>query len=208
MIGGLDFLFDFDNFPIDDELINNFRTEAPGSRRAVRSRSTSSPHYDPIFQYRTNAYGMVPQNRATAVAGRGLPDEESGGPGGNGVISTPVPGRTGCIGKANLDWQVDRYNRLKLGGEFTQYDIDYWSTELDQPGLPDAYKEKPIRWNVFVEDRLDLGDVVVVGGLRYDCYDSRASRPDGLPRRSRPMPGLRSGQPDGRCSSGTRATTI
>ena len=41
----------------------------------------------------------------------------------------------------------------------------------------DAYIEKPIRWNGFVEDRLDLGDVVVVGGLRYDCYDSRASRP-------------------------------
>ena len=28
-----------------------------------------------------------------------------------------------------------------------------------------------------MEDRLDLGDVVVVGGLRYDYYDTRASRP-------------------------------
>ncbi|MGH7535187.1 MAG: hypothetical protein ACREMG_06340, partial [Gemmatimonadales bacterium] len=41
----------------------------------------------------------------------------------------------------------------------------------------DAYREKPIRWNAFLEDRLDLGDVVVVGGLRYDYYDTRASRP-------------------------------
>ena len=32
--------------------------------------------------------------------------------------------------------------------------------------------EKPIRWNLFVEDRLDLGDVVVVGGLRYDCVST------------------------------------
>ena len=28
-----------------------------------------------------------------------------------------------------------------------------------------------------MEDRLDLGDVVVIGGLRYDSYSSRASRP-------------------------------
>ena len=34
-----------------------------------------------------------------------------------------------------------------------------------------------MRYNGFLEDRLDLGDVVVVGGLRYDWYDSRASRP-------------------------------
>ena len=64
--------------------------------------------------------------------------------------------------------------------------------------------EKPIRWNGFVEDRLDLGDVVVVGGLRYDYYDTRASgRSDRLaghhvriPARSRTMPGVRSDQPD------------
>ena len=48
------------------------------------------------------------------------------------------------------------------------------SAELTSAGFQDAYKEKPIRWNAFVEDRLDLGDVVVVGGVRYDCYDSRA----------------------------------
>ena len=68
-----------------------------------------------------------------------------------------------------------------MGGEFTHYDVAYWSLELTSDFFQDAYKEKPIRWNGYVEDRLDLGDVVVVGGLRYDWYDSRASRPSPFP---------------------------
>ncbi len=40
-----------------------------------------------------------------------------------------------AIGKANLDWQVDRYNRVKLGGEFTKYYITNYSMPADQPGL-------------------------------------------------------------------------
>ena len=188
MISGLDFLWDLNTFPITDDLINNFRTEEPGSvRRPIPVEALSN--YDPIFQYRTNAYGMEPQNRSTASRpDAGYPGEESGGPGGNGVISTLYQEER-LIGKANLDWQADRYNRLRFGGEYTHYAIDYWSTELTSAGFQDAYKEQPIRWNGFVEDRLDLGDVVVVGGVRYDFYDSRASRPDGFPAIST-MPGF------------------
>jgi outer membrane receptor for ferrienterochelin and colicin len=180
MIGGLDFLWDFNSFPIDDELIDNFRTEASGSRRRPIPVEDLSA-YDPTFQYRTNAYGMVPQNRTTASRpDAGFPGEEQGGPGGNGQISSLYQ-ESRLLGKANLDWQADRYNRLRFGGEFTRYAIDYWAAELTSAGFQDAYKEKPIRWNAFAEDRLDLGDVVVVGGVRYDFYDSRASRPNGFP---------------------------
>jgi hypothetical protein len=179
ILGGLDFLWDFETFPIDDELINNFRTEAPGSRRRPYPIDDIA-NYDPTFQYRTNAYGAFGQNRTTLRPDAGFPAEESGGPGGNGVIST-LYHESRIIGKANLDWQADRYNRFRFGGEFTRYAIDYWSTELTSVLFADAYKEKPIRWNAFVEDRLDLGDVVVVGGLRYDYYDSRASRPADFP---------------------------
>ena len=72
------------------------------------------------------------------------------------------------VGKANLDWQFDRYNRIKFGGEFTHYDIGNYSHQLDDQIFSDVFLEKPIRWNLFAEDRLDLGDVVLVGGLRYD----------------------------------------
>jgi outer membrane receptor for ferrienterochelin and colicin len=180
MIGGLDFLWDLESFPINDELINNFRTEASDSRRRPIPVEEIS-NYDPTFQYRTNAYGAFPTNRTTTTApDAGFPGEESGGPGGNAVISSLYE-ESRMVGKANLDWQADRYNRLRLGGEFTRYDIGYWATELTSAGFQDAYKEKPLRWNAFVEDRLDLGDVVIVGGLRYDWYDSRASRPSPFP---------------------------
>ena len=86
------------------------------------------------------------------------------------------------IGKANLDWQLDRYNRLKLGGEFTHYDIDSYSFQLESQAFSDFYMEQPIRYNLFAEDRLDLGDVVVVGGVRYDFYDTRARRWNNFPR--------------------------
>jgi hypothetical protein len=85
------------------------------------------------------------------------------------------------VGKANLDWQFDRYNRLKIGGEFTRYDIGNYSHQLDDQFFSDVFLEKPIRWNAFAEDRLDLGDVVLVGGLRYDWYHTRAKRPAGFP---------------------------
>ncbi len=49
-------------------------------------------------------------------------------------------------------------------------------TELQASDFSDAYLERPIRWNLFLEDRLDLGDVVLVGGVRFDAYASRASR--------------------------------
>jgi outer membrane receptor for ferrienterochelin and colicin len=179
MIGGLDFLWDLNTFPIDDELIDNFRTEAAGSRRRPFPLDQLS-NYIPTFQYRTNAYGQVPANRRTLAPDASFPGEESGGPGGNGVIST-LYREDRLLGKANLDWQADRYNRLRLGGEFTHYDVRYWSTELTSNFFADAYKEKPVRWNAYAEDRLDLGDVVVVGGVRYDWYDSRASRPSPFP---------------------------
>jgi outer membrane receptor protein involved in Fe transport len=179
MIGGLDFLYNLDNFPINDELINNFRTNASGSRRRPIPLEDLSV-FIPTFQYRTNAYGMAPANRTSVRPDAGFPGEESGGPGGNGNIMSLYK-ENRLLGKANLDWQFDRYNRLRFGGEFTKYDLQYFGVELTSELFSDAYKEKPVRWGGYVEDRLDLGDVVVVGGLRYDWYDSRALRPSPFP---------------------------
>ena len=81
------------------------------------------------------------------------------------------------IGRATLDWQVDRFNRVKIGGEYIDYDITTYRSSLVSQAFSTAYIQKPIRWNGFVQDRLDLGDVVLEGGLRYDYYDSKAERP-------------------------------
>ena len=157
LIRPLGFLFDFDNFPLDQELVENVRRNRPGTRRSPFDIEHSTD-FDLIDQYRNNPYGL-----------RGW--SEGGGPAGRLRLYR----ENRYIAKANLDWQIDRYDRLKIGAEATRYSIGRYESEL--AALGDAYLERPQRWNAFVEDRLDLGDVVVIGGVRYDRYASRASRP-------------------------------
>jgi outer membrane receptor protein involved in Fe transport len=111
---------------------------------------------------RQNAYGLLNSTFPQA-----------GGP--NATIALAKENR--YVGRAALDWQVDRYNRLRFGGEFTKYDITSYSANMTSLIFSDYYTGKPQRAGGFIEDRLDLGDVVVQAGLRYDWYDSKASRP-------------------------------
>jgi outer membrane receptor for ferrienterochelin and colicin len=178
MIKPIDFLFDFDNFPLNQELLDNYRQNIPGSRRSPYNLENTA-QYALTDEWRNNAYGLY---NLDELAPATFP--EGGGPAGSQrTAQTLILYRENrYIGKANLDWQFDRYNRLKLGGEYTRYSLDSYSHQLDSQAFSDFYMEKPIRWNAFVEDRLDLGDVVVVGGLRYDRYDTRARRWNGFPR--------------------------
>jgi hypothetical protein len=176
MISPLDFLFNFDNFPLDDQLVTNFRDNVPGSRRTPYDLENAA-QYAVVDNFRNNAYGLYNKD---AVANLEFP--EGGGPS-SATVKTGVIGKlilykeNRALAKANLDWQFDRYNRIKLGGEYTHYDIFSYAHDLDSQSFPDVYHEKPIRWNGFIEDRLDLGDVVVEGGVRYDVYNTNASRP-------------------------------
>jgi hypothetical protein len=164
MLSPLDFLFDFDNFPIDAELINNYRSNTLGSRRSPYDLENTA-QYALVDQYRNNAYGI-------------LGFSESGGPTGRLFLNK----ENRWLGRANIDWQFDRYNRLKLGGEVVRYQMDSYSHTLTSQAFSDAFMERPTRSNAYLEDRLDLGDVVLVAGLRYDYYWSRAERPAEFPR--------------------------
>jgi outer membrane receptor for ferrienterochelin and colicin len=178
LIKPVHFLFDFDNFPITDELINNVRKD---TGRLTPIDVNNATQYSVVDNLRNDAYGLYGRYTGffNTLGGDVWQFGESGGPSGstNAAQRLSLYKEQRYIGKANLDWQADRYNRLKLGGEFTRYSIDNYSFRLQDKFFSDAYREKPIRWNGFLEDRLDLGDVVVVGGLRYDYYDTRASRP-------------------------------
>jgi outer membrane receptor for ferrienterochelin and colicin len=181
IMGGLDFDYDFDNFPLNQQLIDNIRRN---SGRITPIDVNNGSQYNMIDELRNNAYGLY----GTYLNFLNTNDGGTWAMGESGrytVASASTPIRVSLykehryIGKATLDWQADRYNRVKLGGEFTRYDLSNYSFRLTDKFFSDAFIEKPVRWNAFVEDRLDLGDVVVVGGLRYDWYDSRASRPFG-----------------------------
>ena len=175
MIGGMDFLFDFDNFPLNEELVNNYRTNLAGSRRSPLDLE-NRVQYATSDVYRNNAYGLY--NRGSAGADMQFYDVGIGSPLATRLIMYK---EDRWVGKANLDWQFDRYNRVKIGGEFTRYELGNYSHQLDDQIFSDVFLEKPIRYNLFAEDRLDLGDVVLVGGLRYDWYHTRAKRPVGFP---------------------------
>lgn len=157
LIRPLGFVFDFGTFPLDEELVDNIRLDRPGSRRAPYALE-DPVQFNLVDQYRNDAYGLPGFS-------------ENGGP----VGRLRLYREDRYLAKANLDWQLDRFDRLKLGGEATRFSIGRYESELAHLG--DAYIEHPDRWNLFAEDRLDLGDVVVIGGLRYDSYSSRASRP-------------------------------
>ncbi|HUR95768.1 MAG TPA: carboxypeptidase regulatory-like domain-containing protein [Gemmatimonadales bacterium] len=177
IIKPMHFLFDFDNFPIDDQLIDNVRRN---SGRITPVDVDNGSAYNLVDDVRNNAYGLYGQyaNFVNTQGGDTWSFGESGGPS-NGTTNSRLSlyKENRYIGKAKLDWQADRYNRLNIGGEFTRYGIDNYSFSFTSKFFSEAYREKPIRWNAYVEDRLDLGDVVLVGGLRYDYYDTRASRP-------------------------------
>ncbi|HZL94234.1 MAG TPA: hypothetical protein VFB99_11340, partial [Vicinamibacterales bacterium] len=155
----IEFLFDRDNFPLNDQLVDNFRRNTPGSRRTPYDLENRD-QYALVDAYRNNPYGL-------------LGGSETGGPIGRLFMND----EDRYIASANLDWQFDRYNRLKAGGGYTQYELFSYSHTLNSQAFSDVYTGKPVSYNLFLEDRLDLGDVVLVGGLRYDFYESKAERP-------------------------------
>ncbi len=174
---GMEFDYGFDNFPVTQGLIDNIRRN---QGRITPIDVNNGSNYLMVDRLRNNAYGVYGnyQNFANTLDLTTWSLGESGRYTNDATTPTRVSlfKEDRYIGKATLDWQADRYNRLKLGGELTRYGIDNYSFRLTDKFFSDAYIEKPLRWNAFVEDRLDLGDVVVVGGLRYDWYDTRASR--------------------------------
>lgn len=149
-----------ETFPVDSTLLKNF----------LLNRTTR----------RIGITDVLNPGQYSAQGGfGGAPDGVGMGTGGNGGndagLNWQKENRT--IARANLDWQADRYNRVKFGGEYTGYDITSYGG-----GAASTFLVKPYRYNFFFEDRLDLGDVIVVGGVRYDFFHSRAKRWDGFPR--------------------------
>ena len=158
MIAPIKFRFNFDNFQLNDQLLNNYRNNIPGSRRSPYDLENTA-QYAVVDQYRNNPYGLLGWS-------------ESGGP--TSRLNMYREHRT--VGRVGLDWQADRFNRVKVGGDFTFYDMNYYSHALTSQAFSDVWHEKPTRYSGFMSDRLDLGDVVVDLGLRYDWYKTGASR--------------------------------
>lgn len=187
-VKSVEFVMDPDDWPVNDELVTAFRSGLASedmflmaiggatnltARQGVRGITTVLA---------LNPWGIRSSPGAFAnINTSGI---------GNQAQSWASENRWYLSGTA--DWQMNRFNRIWLGGEATLGDAQARTVWLYQrPGLgaqlvPQQYKPKSI--GVFLQDRLDLGDVVLEGGVRMDRFD-----PDGdFPR----IPGYVSVLPD------------
>jgi outer membrane receptor for ferrienterochelin and colicin len=172
LVRPLDLLFDFDNFPVDGELLRNYRLNLPGSRRSPYDLENTA-QYAVVDQYRNNAYGLYNRDE---VARTTFP--ERGGP--LGLLTLDRERRT--VAAVGLSWQLSRSSRLRVGGEFTRYSIDHYSHFLESQQFSDVYLEQPVRAAFFIQDQIRLGPALLTAGIRYDSYNTRARRPADFPR--------------------------
>ena len=49
------------------------------------------------------------------------------------------------VANATLDWQLDRYNRIQVGGEYVKYDMTSYSAPIASQAFSDYWAEKPER---------------------------------------------------------------
>jgi hypothetical protein len=162
-----DFLYDFDNFAVDEARVKAWRTNDPTP--GAQTPLDFTKNYQSSTLYRLNPYGLSSTQAAQVYGTSGL----------SSIFNRQMvlSREQRYIGRANFDWQVDRYNRLKLGGEYTEFKLQFYQRGAATQDICfcNVWVESPVRYNGFVQDRVDLGDVIIDGGLRYDFFDSRAS---------------------------------
>ncbi len=140
-------------FPITDQIIRNIRSNN-GLRTPLLNR-TDLRNSQP---YRTNPFGMLSGGWVTTGFDAG------------GTLYSERP----LYGRANVDWQANRFHRFNFGAEVQKSNVAFWNSSFITQIFMDAYVVNPIRYATWASDRLDLGDVVLELGARYDYFDPKA----------------------------------
>jgi len=149
----------FDWFEPNDEMVNAYRSNAipADSMRAYSNRfdlrrSQSVTGRSDALRYNPYAYYTNYSIRGWDNEGWGQTKEDR----------IQVRGA--------FDWQIGRFNRAKFGGEYMSVDLrNNYITLYDNVPMPE--KSNPTRFGAFIQDRLDIGDLVLEGGLRWDYLD-------------------------------------
>lgn len=159
LLSPLDLAFGLGRFPVDEDLVENYRLNRAGSRRSPYDLENPD-QYQLISRYRSSAYGL-----------NGF--AEGGGP--VGRLAMVREGR--ATGAAQATWRLTAHQGLTVGGEYTAYDLTNYNHALTVQTFSDVYLESPALFSGFAEDRFALGRVTIVAGLRYDHFSSGAERP-------------------------------
>ena len=172
----LDFVFDPDDYPVTEEMILALRSGVlPVNELALMPGRSD-------LQVRQGVEGVSQSLRLNPFAKR-----SSFGVTGLGNTAQAYSRENRWYFTGTADWQVNRFNRIWLGGELTKADSETMSVPLYE-GRPAATQYSPTTGGLFLQNRLDIGDVVLEGGVRMDYYS-----PDGaFPR----VPGFVTNVPD------------
>ncbi len=158
MLSPFDFRFSQSNFPVNDELIENFRSN---TGRLSPYDLTNTTQYLLVDRYRNNAYGITGFS-------------EGGGP----VGTTSFSDERRLVGSGAVTAEVGGQHRFRVGVEAIRYNVKLYTSRLVSQAFAEAFIEEPSSQAVFGEYRLTLPEVSLSGGLRYDRFNSGASRPE------------------------------
>ncbi|MFQ5747663.1 MAG: TonB-dependent receptor domain-containing protein [Gemmatimonadota bacterium] len=154
-----------DVFDPGDELINLVRSngQPPDSLQVFPSRNDLNA---------SQSLGGLSDNlRANPWAWR--TNFSINGPGGAGLT---VRDEDRLQLRGTIDWQIGRFNRLKAGAEYLDVDVSSTNIPLFQ-GTTIPEGAEPIRVGGFLQNRLDIGDLVLEGGVRVDYLDPKVEYP-------------------------------
>ncbi len=145
-------------FPITEQIIRDQRTNS-GTRGVPLFQAAP----DLSQRGRVNPYG-VSSNQGWWTDGS--------------AVQATLFSETRLHGRLVVDWQANRYHRFTLGGDAKRTDLAFWSSNVARQIFMDAYVVEPVQYGLFAADRLDLGDVVLELGARWDYYNSNALFPN------------------------------
>jgi hypothetical protein len=169
VVSPMQFLLDFDHFSDDTGAfaVRSLSTQADWDRLVQNIRSnqtggTRTPYLDRTDLRNAQPYRLNPWGLATGYSTEGID------------FTPTLYQEKRTQGWFDLDWQADRYNRFKFGAGGQQSRVNFYRSGVVTQTFMDAYTEEPKKYDVFGEDHLDLGDVVIILGLRYDYFNTGA----------------------------------
>lgn len=156
----------FDWFDPSDELINAYRSNAIPRDSMMAFPQRNDLDVSQGIQGISNATRYNPYGYRTSFVFNGVSD-------GTGWRKTNED-RIQLRGA--IDWQLGRFNRVKVGAEYMDVDLTN-NTIVLYSGVPLPEKANPTKIGAFIQDRLDIGDLVLEGGLRWDYLDPDTEYP-------------------------------
>jgi len=144
-------------FPITDQIIRNIRSN--NGLRVPYLNQTDLRNGQP---YRINPYGLNGSNSLAAFFTTGA----------NVTVTSYQEKRYRAY--AQIDWQANRFHRFNFGGEYKKTNLAYFNSNNINQIFMDAYVVHPVTYAAWAADRLDLGDVVLELGGRYDYMNTHA----------------------------------